>query len=318
SAWSHPTIGGDIWASPAVAPPPGGGMGGVVYAVSNASAVTAFDAASGTQLWQAPLNPRDQLHATPLVVGDRLYVASMNHHLYYLDRGTGTPISWTDPAANTAVDSFRAFGEFRAAPIVDRDRLIAISNDHFLYGLDWEYPRPIVGAFRPAAAPPVLDLTKGAGQEAPPVPPEMLQEEVGAALQLALGAIVAADAKALAPYLQEEDPTKRDIYAVAALEAYRPFALKEFQLTSVTPATAGDAVATVVWEATRNGSPVQLILALHVLKDAIRDPAWRIEPGTLKPVRVIDIPVLSAPHGETAPATSNPPAEPPADASGGH
>lgn len=283
--------GGEVWATPAVAPE----VGEItsyqmvrVYAVSNASKVLALSAQDGTILWETAIEPVDRMHGTPLVIEPYLYVGSHNHHLYCLERQGGT-IVW----------DFESFGEFRTRPLLDDGRLISVSNDHFLYAVTWDKGEPIIGSMSPPPAPRVLDLTQGLpSAEAPGLPldesfwEEQLQAELAPVVADILTALQNRNAARLAELLDAPDPLRQSAYATAALERFTPFTLQQHALRAVIPATPSDAVVVLNVQALQDGAPVRMVLTLRLQKDAARDPAWRVEPVTLKPETVLPVPTL--------------------------
>lgn len=286
--WSQ-DAGGEVWATPALAPRGTGSAGwdGVgVYVVTTNSRVLALQGDTGATLWERTLEPVDRLHATPLVVGDRMYLGSLNHHLYCLQREDGTTL-W----------EYEAYGEFRTAPILDADRIIAVSNDHFLYALTWDTGEPLIGEKQIATAPPVLDLTRevlGAGgitAEAP-LDDQVLQQEVTPVINDLIAALATGDAKALTPFLAENDQVRQSTFAVAIQDNFRPYVLQQHEVRTVIPASAGDLVAIVNVQGLQEGQPIRMVLTLRLLKDASQTPVWRVEPSALKPENVLQVPVV--------------------------
>lgn len=286
--WSG-KAGGEVWAPPAIAPrdlTAPTWADAVVYGVTVDSNVVAYDASSGTILWTVALAPKDRLHATPLIVGPNLYVGSLNHHLYCLNRADGTT-KW----------DYEAFGEFRTAPLLDADRIIAVSNDHFLYALAWDTGDPIIGTPTLAAAPPVLDLTLPphgvpTGTPAEEIDETLILAEVTPMIEALLSAVSAGDQARIAPFLAENDPAKQSIYAAAVDDRFAEFSIQQHEVRTVIPATAGDIVAVINVGATESGKPVRMVLTLHLLKDASQTQTWRVEPESLKPENVIPVPVV--------------------------
>jgi|GEM_PF-6441310 len=287
--WSA-AAGGEIWAPPAIAPRElvaATWEDAVVYSVTVESDVVAINAATGTELWKVALEPKDRLHATPLIVGPSLYLGSLNHHLYCLNRVDGTT-KW----------DYEAFGEFRTAPLLDADRIIAVSNDHFLYALDWDTGKPIIGTPTVAAAPPVLDLTRAphgvpSGTPAEAIDETVILAEVTPMIEALLAAVSAGDQSRIAPFVADNDPAKQSIYAAAIDERFSDFAIQQHEVRTVIPATAGDIVAVINVGATQSGTPVRMVLTLHLLKDAAQAQTWRVEPESLKPENVIEVPLAS-------------------------
>lgn len=76
----------------------------------------------GTPVWQYPT--RGRVWATPLILSDTVYIASLDHRLYALDLQTGA-LRWQFQAGSAMVDR----------PLVLTDTLYIGSFDHNLYAL---------------------------------------------------------------------------------------------------------------------------------------------------------------------------------------
>ncbi|MGI6376242.1 MAG: PQQ-binding-like beta-propeller repeat protein [Anaerolineae bacterium] len=62
---------------------------GVLYFGSSDGKVYAIDAATQEPAWAQPFSTRDRVWGAPAIDGDRLYVASMDHSVYAIDRNSG-------------------------------------------------------------------------------------------------------------------------------------------------------------------------------------------------------------------------------------
>ncbi|MEO7994605.1 MAG: PQQ-binding-like beta-propeller repeat protein, partial [bacterium] len=278
------------WATPAVAPlgmsTPGSFAEAVVYAVDDGSDLVAFNAGDGKELWRQQIMPLDRLHSTPLVAGDRIYVPSINHKLFAIERATGKAI-W----------DFTCFGELRGTPLLDDNRLVFVSNDHFLYALDWETGKPIMQSLTPKPAPAVLDLTRGPARvEATPIDETVLRAEIDPVMAAVLDGINRSDETTLAGYMHDVDPMRQSTWAAAVVAAYKGLTLGQHSIATLDIASPGDIVAVLTISAMRGEKPVQIFLTPHLVKDVTKTPVWQIDPESLKPGTIRETPTLESPQ----------------------
>ncbi|MGB9777109.1 MAG: PQQ-binding-like beta-propeller repeat protein [Anaerolineae bacterium] len=115
-AWPQPlTAGGEFVA-------PGAAEDGIFVIGNSDGNVYSLRIEDGTLVWQFPT--RGRVWATPLIMSDTVYVASLDHHLYALDLQTGA-LRW----------QFRAGGAMADRPLILQDMLYIGSFDHQLYAL---------------------------------------------------------------------------------------------------------------------------------------------------------------------------------------
>jgi outer membrane protein assembly factor BamB len=113
-------------------------MGDAVYFVADNGRLYKLARKTGVQLWRADVGGSgirsvpalgaqewDYLTATPVIVGDTVYIGSADGVFRALAADTGKP-RW----------SFKAGGKFRAAAQVAGERVYVGSMDHFVYALD--------------------------------------------------------------------------------------------------------------------------------------------------------------------------------------
>lgn len=115
-AWPQPfTASGEF-----IAP---GAAGDGIFVIGNSNGrVYGLRIEDGTPLWEYPTQGR--VWATPLVLSDTVYIASLDHHLYALDLQTGR-MRW----------QFQAGGAMADRPLVLTDTLYIGSFDRNLYAL---------------------------------------------------------------------------------------------------------------------------------------------------------------------------------------
>lgn len=102
----------------------GGALGEGVFVIGNGDGnVYALDADSGVLLWTFETGHR--VWATPLIVGDTVYIGAMDRHLYALDLQTGEPI-W----------EFGTQGAFGGTPAVIERTLYLGAFDNVFYAID--------------------------------------------------------------------------------------------------------------------------------------------------------------------------------------
>lgn len=115
-AWLQPFIAGGEFIAP-------GAAGDGIFVIGNSDGnVYGLRIDDGTLLWQYPT--RSRVWATPLIISDTAYIASLDHHLYALDLQTGA-LRW----------QFRAGGAMADCPLLLNDTLYIGSFDHNLYAL---------------------------------------------------------------------------------------------------------------------------------------------------------------------------------------
>ncbi|MCS7178660.1 MAG: PQQ-binding-like beta-propeller repeat protein [Anaerolineae bacterium] len=114
--WPQPFIAGGEFVAP-------GAAGAGIFVIGNSDGnIYGLRIADGTLAWQYPT--RGRVWATPLVISDTVYVASLDHHLYALDLQTGAR-RW----------QFRAGGAMADRPLPLDDTLYIGSFDRNLYAL---------------------------------------------------------------------------------------------------------------------------------------------------------------------------------------
>lgn len=127
-AWPQPfTAAGEF-----IAP---GAAGDGIFVIGNSDGnVYGLRIEDGTLIWQYATGGR--VWATPLVLSDTVYIASLDHHLYALDLQTGA-LRW----------QFRAGGAMADCPLFLNDTLYIGAFDHNLYALRpadgtevWRFP----------------------------------------------------------------------------------------------------------------------------------------------------------------------------------
>jgi len=107
-----------LLASPAV-------VGEHVFAVSTGGAVFAIAAVSGELLWRRVPGQAGKALTAPVCDGPRLYVGSVDHHLYALDAATGQGL-W----------AFETGRRITGRPLVRDGVVYVTAHDHHLYALD--------------------------------------------------------------------------------------------------------------------------------------------------------------------------------------
>ena len=102
----------------------GGVLADGLFVIGNSDGkVYALDAESGALRWTFETGHR--VWATPLIVGDTVYVGSMDHHFYALNLSNGD-VQW----------DFLAKGAFAGTPALRGDTLYVGAFDDMLYALD--------------------------------------------------------------------------------------------------------------------------------------------------------------------------------------
>ncbi len=108
---------------------------GVAYFGLANGSVYAVDTTTGRDVWHFDQTERD-VWASPLVANDTVYVAALDHHVYYLDRATGQ--------ARQAIDMGAAVA---GTPTLDGDTLYVGTFGRRLVALDatsgeqrWDFP----------------------------------------------------------------------------------------------------------------------------------------------------------------------------------
>lgn len=115
-AWPQPFIARGEFVAP-------GAAGDGIFVIGNSDGnVYALHIKDGTPAWTFPTKGR--VWATPLVLLDTVYIASLDHHLYALDLQSGA-LRW----------QFQARGAMADHPLVLTDTLYIGSFDHNLYAL---------------------------------------------------------------------------------------------------------------------------------------------------------------------------------------
>ncbi len=109
---------------------------GLVYVGIANRGVMAIDEESGEQVWY--FDTGHGIWATPLLVGDTLYVSSLDHHVYALNAPTGEPI-WESERLSGAVPDSPAYDP-------ERGRLYIGTLDRKVHALDVETGE-VVGTF---------------------------------------------------------------------------------------------------------------------------------------------------------------------------
>ncbi len=100
-----------------------GAAGDGIFVIGNSDGnVYALRIEDGTLVWRYPT--KNRVWATPLIISDTVYIASLDHHLYALDLQTGA-LRW----------QFQANGAMADRPLVLTDTLYIGSFDHNLYAL---------------------------------------------------------------------------------------------------------------------------------------------------------------------------------------
>ncbi|MEX1253960.1 MAG: PQQ-binding-like beta-propeller repeat protein [Dehalococcoidia bacterium] len=100
---------------------------GLVYVGGFDSRLRAIDLDSHQEQWA--IEAKNWFWTTPLVAGGVVYAGSLDHKVYAADAATGQS-HWEDP--------FSVGGEVRAGPALVGGRLIVISRDGEVYGIDPE------------------------------------------------------------------------------------------------------------------------------------------------------------------------------------
>jgi outer membrane protein assembly factor BamB len=85
--------------------------------------VHALDAETGAGLWTFPTKAR--VDASPVIVGTRVFAASLDGNLYLLELASGEEV-WT----------FSAGGAFIASPAVGAGRLVISEDSGLVYAFD--------------------------------------------------------------------------------------------------------------------------------------------------------------------------------------
>ncbi len=115
-AWPQPFIADGEFVAP-------GAAGDGIFVIGNSDGnVYGLRIDDGTLVWQYPT--RGRVWATPLIISDTVYIASLDHRLYALDLQTGA-LRWL----------FRAGGAMADRPLFLNDTLYIGSFDHNLYAL---------------------------------------------------------------------------------------------------------------------------------------------------------------------------------------
>ncbi len=108
----------------------GGAVGNGILVIGNGDGkVYAFNVENGSPAWDQPFATGDRVWATPLIISDTVYVASLDHRLYALDLETGTE-RWERP--------FEAGGAMADRPLAFGDCLYIGAFDHKLYAIRQE------------------------------------------------------------------------------------------------------------------------------------------------------------------------------------
>jgi len=107
---------------------------GVVYVGDTAGTVHAVDAETGSPKAGWPFHATDAVWASPLVVDGRVYVASMDHHLYCLDAASGQ-VLWDREVG----------GAMAAQPILEDGILYVGAFDGKMYALNADTGEPVEG-----------------------------------------------------------------------------------------------------------------------------------------------------------------------------
>ncbi|MEZ4501671.1 MAG: PQQ-binding-like beta-propeller repeat protein [Dehalococcoidia bacterium] len=118
----------DGWAAPVAS-------GDIVVVHTESGALEAFrvQGSSATSVWRYPLSDTDPelkaVYATPLVMGDRVYVADYEGSVLALNVADGRPVAdWVPPKAD---------GRFVASPVVDPNgRMILVTDNGDVLTLD--------------------------------------------------------------------------------------------------------------------------------------------------------------------------------------
>ncbi|MFO7698392.1 MAG: PQQ-binding-like beta-propeller repeat protein [Anaerolineae bacterium] len=115
-AWSYP-VDAAVVGGVAVAD-------GVAYLGTVSGKIYAVDLATHESAWPGPFVTGDRVWSTPVVNGSKLYVASMDHLLYAIDRKTGDSV-WSVDLGGAIQGEIALYGDLLLAGGVDR-RLYAI------------------------------------------------------------------------------------------------------------------------------------------------------------------------------------------------
>jgi len=107
---------------------------GVVYVGDTAGYVHAIDVETGSEKAGWPFQATDAVWASPLVVEGRVYIASMDHHLYCLDAASGQ-VLWDHEVG----------GAMAAQPILEDGILYVGAFDGKMYALNADTGEPVEG-----------------------------------------------------------------------------------------------------------------------------------------------------------------------------
>lgn len=122
----HRTDGRLLWPQAFTAPgefvAPGAAGDGILVIGNSDGNIYGLRISDGTAVWM--FHTKGRVWATPQVLSDTVYIASLDHHLYALDLQTGTP-RW----------QFQAGGAMADRPLILTDTLYIGSFDHHLYAL---------------------------------------------------------------------------------------------------------------------------------------------------------------------------------------
>jgi outer membrane protein assembly factor BamB len=125
--------GEQIWQAKVSAPlrAPPAASGGRVFALTIDNQIFVLAAEDGRQLWTYAGVARDAGllgGSTPAVAGNLVIAAFSSGDLVAFDTVSGRPL-WTDSLAATARgDAIATLADIRGLPVIDRDRVIAVSN----------------------------------------------------------------------------------------------------------------------------------------------------------------------------------------------